>query len=189
LGRRSRKAGSRPVDEPGSLARRLPPSAEETRADPLRQASASRSARTEARNAEIRERLQELEPDEHPLPLKFAIGTCFVLAASNLGLAASGYEIKSDDGGSSSYVGVVLFSLILLVAAGGMFRHRYWAVLGFQALLALTVLIAGLSVVVASNIWAAVLCLAVIGYGGWLFWAMIRVMARIQMPQARRPRV
>lgn len=189
MGRRSRKSGAA---APGSTppVRRTPPSLERSRADDPATKYAERQAKAEARNAAVRAKLKPLAPDEHPRALKFAIATCLVLALSNVALAASGYELKSDEGESvsSSYVGVSLFSVILLVAAAGMYKHRYWAVLGFQALLALTVLIAGLSVVVASNVAALLLCLAVIAYGGWLFWAMIRVMARVQMPEARRPR-
>ena len=39
---------------------------------------------------------------------------------------------------------------------------------------------------VASNVLAVVLCVAVIVPGGFLFWKLIRAMARIQMP-TRRP--
>jgi amino acid permease len=62
---------------------------------------------------------------------------------------------------------------------------RYWAVLGFQALLALVVLVFTLFLLRASNLLAVALCVAVIGLGGWLFFKLIRAMARIQMP--RRP--
>lgn len=180
MGRRSRKSGRTPTTGPAPPQRRIPPGAERAKVDPA-EAFAARAAKTEARNAEIRARLRPLADDEHPTALKLAIGTCIVLALSNGALALSGYELQDEN---SSYVGVVLFEVILFLAAWGMYKHRYWAILGFQALLALTVLIAGLSVVVASNLWAVVLCLAVVGYGGYLFWAMIRVMARVQMPQA-----
>ena len=39
---------------------------------------------------------------------------------------------------------------------------------------------------VASNVAAVVLCLAIIAVAGTLFWFLIRVMARIQLP-SRRP--
>lgn len=182
MGRRSRKAG-RPAGT--SAERTPPPGAEQARARPsANDAFAARAAKSEARNAEIRAGLVPLAPDEHPTVLKVAIATCLVLAISNGVLALSGYELQDEE---SSSVGVILFEVVLLTAAFGMYQHRYWAILGFQALLALTVLIAGLSVVVASNLYALVLCLAVIAFGGWLFWAMIKVMARVQMPQARRP--
>jgi cation transport ATPase len=187
LGRRSRKSGRAPgASATRSAGRRTPPGAEQAKVDPAA-AFAARAAKTEARNAEVRARLQPLEDDEHPTALKIAIGTCIVLALSNAAIALSGYQLEDED---ASYVGVVLFELVLFLAAWGMYKHRYWAILGFQALLALTVLIAGLSVVVASNAWALILCLAVIGFGGYLFWSMIRVMARVQMPEprAREPR-
>ncbi|MTD45295.1 hypothetical protein GKE82_13610 [Conexibacter sp. W3-3-2] len=185
MGRRSRKSGQA---APESVRRTPPPGLERAKPD-MRAQYASRSAKSEARNAEVRAKLRPLAPDEHPRPLKFGIATCLVLAISNVTLALSGYELQnSDTDGANAYVGVTAFSIILVVAAVGMYKHKYWAILGFQALLALTVLIAGLSVVVASNVLALVLCLAVIAYGGWLFWSMIRVMARVQMPEARRPR-
>jgi lipopolysaccharide export LptBFGC system permease protein LptF len=60
---------------------------------------------------------------------------------------------------------------------------RYWAVLGFQALLALVVLIFSLFLLRASNLEAVVVCVLVVGLGGWLFFKLIRAMARIQMPE------
>ena len=67
---------------------------------------------------------------------------------------------------------MLLFAAIMLVAAWGMWTQRYWAVLGFQSLLAITLVVAALSLLVASNVAAVVLCLAVLGLGGWLFWAL-----------------
>jgi hypothetical protein len=73
----------------------------------------------------------------------------------------------------------------MLVDAWGMWNLRYWAVLGFQALLAVTIIIAALSLAVASNLLAVLLCLAIIVPGSWLFWKLVRVLARLQMPQRR----
>jgi len=91
-------------------------------------------------------------------------------------------QVGARVGGEGSLVSALLLAGVLLVAAWGMWRARYWAVLGFQALLAFQIIIAALSLAVASNLWAAALCLAVIGFGGWLFWKLVRAMARIQMP-------
>jgi len=60
------------------------------------------------------------------------------------------------------------------------------AVLGFQALLGIGVAYAGLSLLVATNVTAIVLCLVIIVGGGFLFWKLVRVMARIQVA-SRRP--
>jgi hypothetical protein len=71
----------------------------------------------------------------------------------------------------------------MLLAAVGMWQRRYWAVLGFEALLAITITLAALALLVASNLAAVALCLAILGAGGWLFWKLIRVMGRIQTPR------
>ena len=49
----------------------------------------------------------------------------------------------------------------MLVAAWGMWTQRYWAVLGFQSLLAITIVVFALFLMAASNVWAALLCVAV----------------------------
>ena len=67
-----------------------------------------------------------------------------------------------------------------------MWQCRYWAVLGFEALLGIAILFAALSLLVASNLAAVLLCLAIIAIASPLFWFLIRAMARIQLP-SRRP--
>jgi hypothetical protein len=75
---------------------------------------------------------------------------------------------------------------ILAVAAWGLWRARYWAVLGFQAILALNIIVMALLLVRASSLAGVAIALAVVVSAGWLFWKLVRAMARIQMP-ARRP--
>ena len=75
---------------------------------------------------------------------------------------------------------------VLLAAAVGMWRMQYWAVLGFEVLLGVLVVSAALSLMLASNLRAALLSAAVIAISGPLFWLLIRVMARIQLPDRRR---
>ena len=62
---------------------------------------------------------------------------------------------------------------------------RYWAVLGFEALLAFQIIVTSLALVVASTMLAAAVCLVAIGLGGWLFWKLVRVMGRIQAGERR----
>ncbi len=66
-----------------------------------------------------------------------------------------------------------------------MYRRRYLAVLGFEALLAFQIIVASLALVVAATIKAAALCLVAIALGGWLFWKLVRVMGRIQAGERR----
>jgi hypothetical protein len=97
-------------------------------------------------------------------------------------LMATGYKIH---GQGNPVVGGLLFAGLMLGAAAGMWRMRYWAVLGFEAVLGVAIVVFALFLVRASNLLAVVLCLAVIGFGGWLFWKLVRVMGRMQAP--RRP--
>jgi hypothetical protein len=64
-----------------------------------------------------------------------------------------------------------------------MWRQRYWAVLGFATLLALITVAFALLLLIASNVLAVVVCLVFALSAGWLFWKLIRVMARLQAPQ------
>jgi hypothetical protein len=52
-----------------------------------------------------------------------------------------------------------------------------------EALLALAIVFAALSLLFASTVLAAVASLAVIAISGPVFWLLIRVMARLRVPQ------
>ncbi len=77
---------------------------------------------------------------------------------------------------------MVLFSVMMLVCAVGMWQLRYWAVLGFQAILAIVIVIFSLLLIRASNVLGFVVAIAIVGGGGYLFWKLVRVLSRIQMP-------
>jgi threonine/homoserine/homoserine lactone efflux protein len=64
-----------------------------------------------------------------------------------------------------------------------MWRARYWGVLGMQTLLALTLILAGLGLVGATSVLAALGLVLILAGAGTLFWFLIKAMARIQMPQ------
>src|SRR4051794_3513535 len=118
-------------------------------------------------------------PGEPPPALKAAIAVALLLALSNVVAFALGADVP----GSSSRAGGLLFVGVMLLAAWGMWRQRYWAVLGFATLMALIAVVFALLLLVASNVLAVVLCVAFAVSAGWLFWKLIRVMARLQAPQ------
>jgi hypothetical protein len=66
----------------------------------------------------------------------------------------------------------------------GLWHARYWAVLGFEMLLVLLMLSAALGLVQVASIPQAIGSLILLGLTAWLFFRMIRAMARIQMPTA-----
>ena len=74
------------------------------------------------------------------------------------------------------------FTGLMAILAAGMWARRYFAVLAFEALLAIVVLLFSLFLVEAGNVSGLLLCLGVIGGGGWLFWKLVRVMARLSTP-------
>lgn len=164
MGRRSRK---RPIGE-------APP------APPEVDAEAERPSRGAERDAAARAELTPLQPGERPGPLVAAAVISAVLAVANVAFYAAGVEVE---GQPPALTGVLAFAGIMLVAAWGLLTQRYWAVLGFQALLAITIVVAALSLLVASNIAAVVLCLVIMGAGGWLFWKLVRVLGRMKVPR------
>ena len=163
-----------------SRKRRPPAGSAPANAEPLRRGY----ARGRERDERIRAQLAPLGPGERPLPLRLAVTLAALLAISNVVLWAVGWEVRGEE--DQGPAGVFFFAGLLALIAVGMWRRSYVAVLGFQALLALTVIFTFLSLMVASNVAAVVLCLAIIAVAGTLFWFLIRVMARIQLP-SRRP--
>jgi len=141
-------------------------------------------ARGRARDEAARAALKPLAPGERPLAVTLAALLAALLGVSNVVLLIAGYEV--DDRGQAA-VGALIFAGLMTAAAIGMWQCRYWAVLGFEALLGIAIVFSALSLMVASNLVAVVLCLAIIAIASPLFWFLIRAMARIQLP-SRRPR-
>jgi hypothetical protein len=121
--------------------------------------------------------LEPLGEDERPVALLIAIAVCVVLAVAVLVGATTIHDLSRRGG---SLPGGVLLAAVLALLALGMYRRRYWAVLGFEALLAFQVIVTSLALVVASTLAAAAVCLVSIVLGGWLFWKLVRVMGRIE---------
>jgi hypothetical protein len=140
------------------------------------------SSRSERRNADARAALVPLEEGERPLAVTVAAVLAGGLVVANVALAVGGYEIQ---GKKPAAAGVIVFTALLLAMAIGLWRVRYWAVLGMEALLAITMLLFSLALPFASNVRAVVVSLAVLIPAAALFWFLIRAMARIQMPDRR----
>ena len=159
------------------------PGAEARGSDPAHERMARGYARGRERDAAARAALKPLAPGERPRAITLAAILAAVLGLSNVVLLVAGYEV--DDNGQSA-AGALIFAALMAAAAIGMWQCRYWAVLGFEALLGIAVAFSALSLLVASNLTAVLLCVAIIGIASPLFWFLIRAMARIQLP-ARRP--
>jgi hypothetical protein len=146
--------------------------------------SSGRGERAERgrREEQARAALAPLSERERPAPLLVATAVASLLAIAVAVGVASEHDLRRHGG---SIVGGIFLALVLAALALGMYRRRYWAVLGFEALLAFQIIVASLALVVASTILAAALCLISIVLGGWLFWKLVRVMGRIQAGERR----
>ena len=135
-------------------------------------------ARSRKRDDEARAALVPLAPGERPLAVTVAVGVAVVLGVANLVALIASYD--PDEGGKTA--STAIGTVILAVVAVGMWRVRYWAVLGMQALLAITIVLSCLALLTANNLAAVLLSLALLAGSGTLFWILVKAMARIQMP-------
>jgi hypothetical protein len=146
---------------------------------PPAQAPVPPQAPRRSRDDVARERLVPLEEGERPRAVTVAAVLAGLIAVANvIGAAVGGSEAA----------GALPFAVLMAVAAAGMWRSRYWAVLGFQVILALTAIFSLLFLLVAAehavDILVAVVALAL---SGTMFWFLVKALARIQMPERRPP--
>jgi hypothetical protein len=140
------------------------------------------SRRYEERNAEARARLEPLEEGERPTAVTVGAIASAVLAiifTVSAGLAIAGVEAGGRD---IKPVPIIVFGGVLWAMTAGMWRARYWAVLGFQTVLLLVMLASAFGLVVVGSILQAVGTTVLLAGSATLFYFMIRAMARIQMP-------
>ncbi len=140
--------------------------------------------RYEERNAEARARLEPLERGERPSAVTFGAVVSVLLAlvftVSTVIAAIGSVDVQ---GRHPPAAPLALFAAVLWVMAWGMWRARYWAVLGFQMILVLVMLSSGLGLIAVQTVLQAVGSTLLLAGSGVLFYFMIRAMARIQMPE------
>jgi hypothetical protein len=138
--------------------------------------------RSEERSAAVRATLTPLAPEERPWPIRVGALLALLIAVSNVVQVIVGGKVEFQRQHVAA-VGPIIFSVLMVVCAVGMWQKRYWAVLGFQALLGLVILFFALLLVRASNVLGFVVGGVVVAGGGLLFYKLVRVLSRIQMPQ------
>ncbi|HEV3129442.1 MAG TPA: hypothetical protein VGY32_10690 [Solirubrobacteraceae bacterium] len=163
MGQRSRKRGRR--DKPVVAVAATP-----------------RPSRSERKNAAVRATLTPLRPGERPWPITVGALVAALNGIVQLILFVVGVKLKVG-GTRPQAFSVILFAVLMFVCAGGMWKMKYWAVLGFQALLAIVILTFALVLVRASNVLGVAISLTVVVAGGFLFFRLVRVLSRIQMPK------
>ncbi len=136
-------------------------------------------SRSRRRDEEARAALKPLAEGERPGAVTVGAVAAGALSLANLVALIVGYDSHEGRKTASSLLGTV----VLAVVALGMWNTRYWAVLGMQALLAITMILAALALLTAVNVAAAVLTCTILVLAGVLFWKLVKAMARIQMPE------
>jgi len=141
-------------------------------------------ARSRAKSDAARAALKPLAPGERPTAVTVGAIAAVALAAANVIAMIAGWNsLGGDTDQGRAAVFTVLWSVILLVVAWGMWRSRYWAVLGMQTLLGITLVLASLSLITANSLGSVLILLVILAAAGALFWFMVKAMARIQMPE------
>jgi hypothetical protein len=149
---------------------------------PPSQAAGAARSRSEERNAAARATLEPLVAGDRPWALRIAVVLSVLIAIGNVVQAAVGTNVKVG-GTRTTVAGSLVFSAVMLVCAGGMWRLRYWAALGFQALLGIVIVAFVFVALTANDVLRLAIAIAVIVAGGALFWKMVRVLSRLQMPK------
>lgn len=137
-------------------------------------------SRSQRRDAEVRAALTPLAPGERPPVIIVSALVAAGLGLANLISYVAGAKIA---GSRPAAGGIIVFSAIMLACAVGLWRLWYGAVLGFMALLAVIVTVFALLLVEASNLLGVIVAVAVIAVAGFLFFKLVRVLSRIQMPK------
>ena len=137
-------------------------------------------ARAEERNREAREGLAPLAEGERPLVVSIGAGVAALVCLSIVAGYLAGVKVE---GHKPHFAQVLAPALLMGTMAWGMWRARYWAVLGFQLLLVFLIFSAvyGLALQAASVAQFAA-TLGLLAVTGSLFFFMVKAMARIQMP-------
>ena len=141
-------------------------------------------ARSRAKDEAARATLTPLRRGERPTAVTVGAIVAALLAAANLIAVIAGWDgAAGEDDRARALAGSILVTGLLCVVAWGMWRAKYWAVLGMQTLLGLTLIAAALGLVTAGDAGAVIVLVLIIVAAGTLFWFMVKAMARIQMPE------
>jgi hypothetical protein len=140
-------------------------------------------ARAEARNREARESLEPLAQGGRPLVVTVGAVIASLISISILAAYLAGAEV---DGERPRLAQALAPALLMAIMAWGLWRARYWAVLGFQMLLVFLIFSAFFGLLVqAASVAQFAATLGLLAVAGTFFYFMVKAMARIQMPQRK----
>ena len=142
-------------------------------------------AKAEQRNQAAREALDPLAEGERPTVVTVGAIVAALIAISIVAGYLAGVEVNGE---TPKVPQIAAPALIMGVMAWGMWRARYWAVLGFQLILVFLIFSAVFGLLVqAATVAQFAATLGLLAVSGAFFFFMVKAMARIQMPE-RAPR-
>jgi hypothetical protein len=142
-------------------------------------------SKAEERNRAAREALDPLREGERPTVVTVGVAISAVIATLTMAGWIAGIEVNGE---RPEFIQALAPSLLFGIMAWGMWKARYWAVLGFQTLLAFVLFASawGLATQAGSAL-QVIVTLALLAATGTLFYFMVKAMARIQMPNRLPP--
>jgi hypothetical protein len=142
-------------------------------------------AKAEERNQAAREALVPLAEGERPTVVTIGAVLTALVTLSIIGGYLAGVKVNGE---TPKVPQVLAPALIMGAMSWGMWKARYWAVLGFQLVLVFLIFgaVYGLAVQ-ATTVSQFAGTLALLAVTGTLFFFMVKAMARIQMPQRMPP--
>ena len=138
-------------------------------------------AKAEQRNQAAREALTPLAEGERPTVVTVGAVVAGLIALSIVAGYLAGVKVNGE---APRVPQVAAPALIMGVMSWGMWRARYWAVLGFQLILVFLIFSAVFGLAVqASTVAQFAATLGLLAVAGTFFFFMVKAMARIQMPE------
>jgi len=163
----------------------VPEAHEDGVTDIAAEAEARGVSKSEIRNERVREGLEPLAEGERPAVVTAGAVLSFAIALVTVGAWVAGAEV---DGERPAAFQVFAPAILFGVMGYGMWRTRYWAVLGFQAVMGILMVGAFLSLIAAASIAGALTALFILLGAGTFFWFTVKAMARIQIPDKHLPK-
>jgi cation transport ATPase len=142
--------------------------------------------KAEERNRAAREALDPLQEGERPLVVTIGAAISALIATLTMAGWIAGLEVSGE---RPEFVQALAPAFLFGVMAWGMWKARYWAVLGFQTLLVFVLFASawGLATQAGSAL-QVLITLVLLAVAGTLFYFMVKAMARIQMPHRLPPK-
>ncbi len=182
--KRKQRSASRAAEPAAPVANRDEPDGEAV-SDIAAEAEARGVSKSEVRNERAREGLDPLEEGERPTVVTVGALLSAAIAAVTLGAWIAGAKVNGE---RPNAIQVFAPALLFGVMAWGMWGARYWAVLGFQAVMGILMVGSFLSLISATSVAGALTAVLILAIAGALFWFTVKALARIQMPDRHMPK-